>query len=45
MSNPRYPEEFKSQALNQVTEKKLPVADLAARLHVSTHNLYAWIKR
>lgn len=27
MSNPRYPEEF-----NQVTEKKLPVADVAARL-------------
>ncbi|VVO23440.1 hypothetical protein PS726_04401 [Pseudomonas fluorescens] len=24
MSNPRYPEEFKIQAVNQVTEKKLP---------------------
>lgn len=45
MSNPRYPEEFKIQAVNQVTEKKLPVADLAARLGVSTHSLYAWIKR
>ena len=31
MSNPRYPEEFKIQAVNQVTEKKLPVADVAAR--------------
>ena len=29
MSNPRYPEEFKIQAVNQVTEKKLPVADVA----------------
>ena len=35
MSNPRYPEEFKIQAVNQVTEKKLPVADVAARLGVS----------
>jgi transposase len=45
MSNPRYPEEFKIQAVNQVIEKKQPVADVAARLGVSTHSLYAWIKR
>ena len=31
MSKPSYPEEFKIQAVNQVTEKKLPVADVAAR--------------
>lgn len=36
MSNPRYPEEFKIQAVNQVTEKKLPVAEVAARLGAST---------
>ena len=36
MSNPRYPEEFKIQAVNQVTEKKLHVAEVAARLGVST---------
>lgn len=35
----------KIQAVNQVTEKELPVADVAARLGVSTHSLYAWIKR
>lgn len=45
MSNPRYPEEFKIQAVNQVIEKKQPVADVAARLGVSKHSLYAWIKR
>ncbi|WP_440088878.1 IS3 family transposase [Pseudomonas fragariae (ex Marin et al. 2024)] len=45
MSNPRYPEEFKIQAVSQVTEKKLPVADVAARLGVSSHSLCAWIKR
>ncbi|KPB21447.1 Transposase family protein [Pseudomonas amygdali pv. sesami] len=28
-----------------MTEKKLPVADVAARLGVSPHSLYAWIKR
>ncbi len=39
MSNPRYPEEFKIQAVNQVAEKKLPVAEVAPRLGVSTHRL------
>ncbi|OKK39474.1 hypothetical protein BS643_27160 [Pseudomonas protegens] len=29
------------QAVNQVTENKLPVAEVAARLGVSTHSLYA----
>ncbi|WP_440974378.1 transposase [Pseudomonas koreensis] len=28
-----------------MTEKKLPVADVAARLGVSTQGLYNWIKR
>lgn len=45
MSNPRYPEEFKIQAVNQMIEKKLPVADVAAHLGVSTHSLYAWVER
>lgn len=43
MSNPRCPEEFKIQAVHQVTEKKPPVGEVAARLGVSTHSLYAWI--
>lgn len=45
MSNQRYPEEFKIQAVNQVTEKQLPVSEVAARLGVSVHSLSAWIKR
>ena len=45
MSNQRYPEEFKIQAVKQVTEKKLPVSEVAARLGVSVHSLYAWVKR
>ena len=32
MSNQRYPEEFKIQAVKQVTEKQLPVSEVAARL-------------
>ena len=36
MSNPRYPEEFKIQAVKQVTEKQLPVSEVAARLGVWT---------
>lgn len=32
LSNPRYPEEFNIRAVNQVTEKQLPVADVAALL-------------
>lgn len=32
MSNQRYPEEFKIEAVKQVTERGLPVAEVAARL-------------
>ncbi|MEF0660162.1 IS3 family transposase [Pseudomonas aeruginosa] len=45
MSNQRYPEEFKIEAVKQVTERGLPVAEVAARLGMSVHSLYAWIKR
>lgn len=45
MSNQRYPEEFKTQAVKQVTEKQLPVSKVAARLGVSVYSLYAWVKR
>ena len=45
MSRQRYPEEFKIEAVKQVTEKGKPVADVAQRLGMSVHSLYAWIKR
>ena len=45
MSNPRYPEEFKIEAVKQVTERGLPVAEVAARLGMSTHHLYALVNR
>ncbi|MEG0171926.1 MAG: IS3 family transposase [Acinetobacter sp.] len=41
----RYPEEFKIEAVKQVTEKGHSVAEVATRLGTTTHSLYAWIKR
>lgn len=41
----RYTEEFKIEAVKQVTERQHPVAEVADRLGVSSHSLYAWIKR
>jgi len=45
MSTARFTEEFKLEAVKQVTEYKRPVADVAQRLGVSTHSMYAWLKR
>lgn len=45
MSSKRYPEEFKKEAVKQVTEKGHSVADVAGRLGTTTHSLYAWLKR
>ena len=45
MSGKRYPEEFKIEAVKQVTEKGYSVAEVATRLGMTTHSLYAWIKR
>jgi len=45
MSSQKYPEEFKIEAVKQVTERGHRVAEVAARLDVSQHSLYAWIKR
>ena len=44
-SSKRYPEEFKVEAVKQVTEKCHSVAEVAKRLGTTTHSLYAWIKR
>lgn len=45
MSSKRFPEEFKIEAVKQVTENRYPVAEVASRLGVSQHSLYAWMKR
>ena len=42
MSNKKYPEEFKQEAVKQVTERGYSVADVAQRLGVSNHSIYKW---
>jgi transposase len=45
MSGKRYTEEFKVEAVKQVTDRCYSVADVAERLGVTTKSLYDWIKR
>ncbi len=44
MSKQRYTSEFKDEAVRQVTEKGHSVQEVAARLGVSSHSLYKWVK-
>ena len=44
-SGKRYTEEFKIEAIKQVTERGYSVADVAERLGTTTHSMYAWLKR
>ena len=41
----KFTEEFKIEAVRQVTEKGYKVSDVSKRLGVSTHSLYQWRKR
>ena len=45
MVSKRFTEEFKLEAIKQITERRFPVAEVSARLGVSTHSLYAWVKK
>lgn len=45
MTNKRYTEEFKIEAVKQITERGRAAAEVAARLGVSTFSLYQWVKR
>jgi transposase len=44
MSGKRYTEEFKVEAIKQITERGRPVAEVASRLGVTSHSLYQWLK-
>ena len=44
MSSQRYTPEFKDEAVRQVVECGYSVAEVAARLGVSTHSLHKWVK-
>ncbi len=41
MSSKRYPEEFRIEAVKQVVDRGHSVADVAKRLDITTHSLYA----
>ena len=45
MGKPNYTEEFKRDAVRQVTDRGYPVAEVAARLGVSGHSIYGWMKK
>ncbi|PKB23131.1 transposase [Janthinobacterium sp. 64] len=42
MSGKRYTEEFKVVAVKQVVDRGHPAAEVAERLGVSIHSIYAW---
>ena len=41
----RYSEEFKREAIKQITENGYAVAEVARRLGTTTHSLSAWLKK
>ena len=45
MTSKRYTEEFKIEAVKQVTERGYSVAEVAERLDTTTLGLNAWMKR
>jgi transposase len=45
MKGNRYSEEFKKEAVKQVTERGYSVSEVAKRLGTTTHSLYAWLKK
>jgi len=45
MSDKRYTEEFKVEAVKQITERGHSVSDVSQRLGVSCYSLYAWLKK
>ena len=40
----RFPEEFKIEAVKQITDCGHRVAEVAARLDVRQYSLYVWVK-
>lgn len=45
MSGKRYSEEFRAEVVRLVTEDKQAVPAIAAKLGITTHSLYAWLKK
>ncbi len=45
MGNARFSDDFKRDAVHQITVRGYPVKEVSQRLGVSTHSLYSWIKK
>ncbi len=45
MSKVNFSDEFKQDAVRQITERGYPVSEVSKRLGVSPHSLYAWKKK
>lgn len=45
MGKANFSDDFKRDAVLQITERGYPVAEVSKRLGVSPHSLYAWKKR
>ena len=45
MGKGNFTEDFRLDAIKQITERGHSVADVSKRLGVSTHSLYGWMKR
>lgn len=44
MSNRKYTEEFKAEAIKQVTERGYKVQEVSERLGISSKSLYLWLR-
>ena len=44
MSGKRYLEEFRIEAVKQVADCGYTIFDIAKRLEITSHSLYAWVK-
>lgn len=45
MGKPKFSEDFKQDAVHQIVVRGYPVREVSERLGVSTHSLYAWMKK
>lgn len=45
MGKANFSDDFKRDAVRQITERGYPVKEVSERLGVSTHSLYAWKKK
>ena len=45
MGNAKFSDDFKRDAVHQIAVRGYPVSEVSQRLGVSTHSLYAWVKK